>query len=377
MKNTLLLITVLFLFTNSSIFAQLDPVDVADLTLKIGGTGDEELYYGFAEGDQIVFNFEELNGKELKEIEIIELPNNSKFMDYKSISIVSKKINVNKNGVYLFKFKNSALSARICKVKIQRIPKSQDLISFNTNWEWKTIYDTTYVPYTQDSLVRRDTTYIQRTRKELVKTDTLVTELFNKSEHVYSELALGESQYSYLNVNLPLNSYTPNKFAPYSSTEVVAWSYWIGVGQKSVEEYERANNNMSSGIAAIGALTGYGALASLAVTGVSMFTSPSSGDNVSYKFITVQNGVNNTFDFGNGISASGRNTSLLQGGFTIQLYNDNIKDGIDVNVKIVCIQIRKTWEDIKYTEQKITPVYVTLNKTRMVVNKTQIRVNAN
>jgi len=49
-----------------SAFGQLQPVDVADLTIKIGAMGSEELFYGFAEGDQIVFNFEELKGKELR-----------------------------------------------------------------------------------------------------------------------------------------------------------------------------------------------------------------------------------------------------------------------------------------------------------------------
>lgn len=369
--------TLLTCLTILSAFGQQQPIDVAELTIKIGSMGSEELFYGFAEGDQIIFNFEELKGKELKEVEIIELPSSSKFMDYKTTKIENKKILVNQKGVYQFKFNNSALAGRICKVKIQRIPKSDEFISFNTNWEWKTLYDTTYVPYTQDSLVGYDTSYVNKTKKELIKIDTLVTELFNKTERVHSETAIGKTQYAYLNVNLPTNTHTPNKINPYQSTEVISWSYWLGVGQKAVEEYEKANSKLSGGISAIGALTGYGALASLAVTGVSMFTTPSVGDNVQYKFITVQNGVNNTFDFGNGISASGRNTNLLQGGFTIQLFNDNFRDGIDVTVKLACVQIRKTWEDKQYTEQVVKPRYVTLNKKRMVVNTRKIRVNAN
>jgi hypothetical protein len=368
--------TLLVCLTILSAFGQQQPIDVAELTIKIGSMGSEELFYGFAEGDQIIFNFEELKGKELKEVEIIELPSSSKFMDYKTVKIENKKILVNQKGVYQFKFKNSALAGRICKVKIQRIPKSEEFISFNTNWEWKTLYDTTYIPYTQDSLVGYDTTYVNKTKKELVKTDTLVTELYNKTERVHSETAIGKTQYAYLNVNLPTNIYTPNKINPYQSTEVISWSYWLGVGQKAVEEYEKANSKLSSGISAIGMLTGYGALASLAVTGISMFATPSVGDNVQYKFITVQNGVNNTFDFGNGISASGRNTNLLQGVFYIQLFNDNFRVGIDVTVKLACVQIRKTWEDKQYTEQVVKPRYVTLNKKRMVVNATKIRVNA-
>jgi len=38
----------------------MQPVDVADLTLKVDGLAEKILYYGFAEGDQIVFNFSEV-----------------------------------------------------------------------------------------------------------------------------------------------------------------------------------------------------------------------------------------------------------------------------------------------------------------------------
>lgn len=372
--------TLITLFSILSIFklsAQTQPIDVADLTIKIGSMGSENLFYGFAEGDQIVFSFKELKGKELKDIEIIELPGHSKFMDFKSSHIENKTISVNQKAIFQFRFNNGSVGGRICKVKIQRIPKSEELISFNTNWEWKTMYDTTYVPYTEDSLVGYDTTYVQKTKKDLVKIDTLVTELFTKSERVHSETAIGKSQYAFLNVHLPENTYLPNLLFTYESTEVIAWSYWIGVGQKSADEYERANNKLSKGIMALGSLTGYGALATLAATGISFFSVPSVGDNVNYKFLTVQNGVTKTFDFGNGIAAYGRNTEFLQGGFTIQLYNDNFMEGIDVEVKLVCIQLRKTWEDIEYTKEKVDPKYVSLNKQRMVVNTSEIRVNSN
>ncbi len=361
---------------NYSVYCQIEAVDVADLTIKVGGAKTNELYYGFAKGDVIVFNFEEINGKPLKEIEITELPSNSKFMDFKTTSIQEKKIKVNKTGVYKFSFRNSTLKGRICKVNIKRIPKTNDLLDFNTEWEWKTLYDTTYTPFTVDSIVGYDTTYITKTKKELFKTDTLISELFNKVETVHSSTNLNHSQYSYVNVNLPNNSYKPNVFKPYESTEVIAWSYWIGVGQQSTQQYEKANDNLKDGISAIGALSGYGALATLAVTGVSMFAPANTGDNVVYKFKYVKNGQTYMFDFGDGISASGRNTKLLQGGFTIELYNDNFKDGINVTVKIIAVQIRKTWRDVEYQEMEVKPNYVTLNKQKMNVSTRKIRVNA-
>ncbi|MGL5888387.1 MAG: hypothetical protein ACRC3B_00800, partial [Bacteroidia bacterium] len=42
-------------------------VDVTEQTLKISGNSEEILYYGFAEGDKILFSFSETDGKELKE----------------------------------------------------------------------------------------------------------------------------------------------------------------------------------------------------------------------------------------------------------------------------------------------------------------------
>lgn len=120
-KLTILIITVgLF---STKLFGQ-TIIDITENALKVGGLGEEVFYYGFTEGDQLIFNFQELNGKELKEVEIVELPSSSKFMDYKTSRIENKVLNVTRTGIYKFRFSNSALGGRICKVKIQRIPAS-------------------------------------------------------------------------------------------------------------------------------------------------------------------------------------------------------------------------------------------------------------
>ena len=120
MKKALTLL-VFIVFAINNISAQ-EPIDVAEIAIKIGAKGEEELYYGFAEGDQIVFSFKEADEREVKEVEIIELPSNSKFQDIETKEIKNKIIKVNKKGIYKFRFYNSALlKGRICKVKIQRI----------------------------------------------------------------------------------------------------------------------------------------------------------------------------------------------------------------------------------------------------------------
>lgn len=363
------------LLVQQLVFAQQQPVTVADLTIKIMGLTTRTLYYGFAPGDQIVFSCSAIDGKTLKRVEIIALPNAPQFSDFKTRDISRQTIAVYRKGVYAFRFTNTALKGRVFRVQIRRIPATPEQVAFNTDWKWETRYDTTYTSYTEDSLVGHDTTYVPKTQKVLVAVDTTITELFNKMERVHSETAIGKTPYAYLNVYLPTNRYSPNRFNPYQSTEVMAWSYWLGVGQKSVEDYQRINKQWSSGLTSLGMLTGYGALASLAVTGINLFGTPTVGDNVRYAFVTVQNGVERRFDFGNGTTASGRNTELLQGGFTIELQNDNFRDGIDVNVRLICVQLHKTWKDKVYHEPVVTPRYSTLHKKRRHIQTRKVRVN--
>lgn len=175
-----------------------DILDITDQTLKIGGNKEEELYFAFAEGDRIVFNFQEIDKKELTEIEILEYPSNSKFSDFKTNKIDGKTIVVPRNGVYIFRFKNSAITGRICKIKIQRIPGSDASKNFNTAVKWITKQDTVWNSYTKDVIISYDTSYVQKTKKELVKVDTIVTQLLDKVIRVHSETAAGKTQYPYM-----------------------------------------------------------------------------------------------------------------------------------------------------------------------------------
>ena len=108
------------------------PIDVAETSIKVGIKGEEAVYYGFAEGDQLIFSFEEANGKDMKEVEIVEMQGSSKFMEYKASKIENKTPTIPRKAIYKFRFANSALSARICKYKIQRIPASPATQNFNS-----------------------------------------------------------------------------------------------------------------------------------------------------------------------------------------------------------------------------------------------------
>jgi len=370
---------VIFFFISTISYSQIEPVNVADLKVKISGLSQEELYYSFAEGDQIIFNFEEVNEKPLKDLEIVALPANSKYNNFKVTKVENIKITVYNTGVYKFKFNNSSLAKRVCKINIQRIPKYKELISFNTNWKWKTIYDTTYIPYTADSLAGYDTINYKETVKEPVKTEQKEVILFDKNQRVGDKsMVIPRNSYTYLEVNLP-----PKKSEPNKTERNIAWAYWIGVGeeaQKAYKENVRSYGKVSTGVAS----NLIHPLAGLAIGAITELSLPSAGDNVHYYFIRNEQDAKNfkngyyfePFDQGNGKAAYGRNTEILDRKFFIGLHNDNNVQDIDVNVKIVVIKEIKYYEDKVYDRQKVEPKYVKIQKHKTEIKSHKIRVPA-
>ncbi len=318
------IILFLFVLCTSFVLTNGSPIEVADSTLKIGGLGEEVFYYGFAEGDQIVFSFEEVNGKELKEIEIVELPSNSKFMDYKTKKIENKTIQVTKTGIYKFRFSNSAIGGRICKFKIQRIPANEMTQNFNTAVYWKTLYDTTYTPVQERYLISRDTAF------------TMLTEQVAK---VSSTNAInGNSNKTIVDVTLPEGT--------------ISWSYYIGTGSEGKRAYEDAKNKcLTASAGAVAKIPGWGPLAALALHGTSYFNKVQGEDNVKYYFITNWDNVLlfqqgqpfYQYKQGDVVNDYSRIDSPLKGKIYLGLENDNVVDPIDVTVKINAVSVAEQW----------------------------------
>lgn len=354
-------------FTPLSAQSVIEPVEVVDLTLKIGGLSSEELFYGFAEGDVIVFSFEEIKGKELKEVEIIELPSQSKFMDFKPTKISEKEIKVQRTGIYQFKFTNSAVSGRICKVIIQRIPISEELINFDTGWEWKTNYDTSYVEYTEDSIIGYDTTYTSFKVKELVKVDTT----FDKKEEiprVHTRLNVnGDKTYVYYAFpnNIENTLYT---------RKVVAWGYYIGTDKK-----EPVVSNVSSKMMkSVFALNPVGGMA----LGVLSIASSTNGNNLDYHIVRDKENLEAFFAERQFNRLAGADVSMAasrfegnwQGVIYVCLDNDHTYP-VDVRVIVSSVMVNYYYEMKEYKKPKLTPVYTTLNKRKMNINSSKCRVN--
>lgn len=350
------LVVALLLFLTS--FSQ-ETVDVTDQKIKVGGLKEEELYFGFAAGDKIIFNFQEIDKKELKEVEIIEYPGNSKFSDFKTKSIANKTLNVNQNSIYIFRFKNSAISGRICRIQIQRIPASESTKIFNTTVTWVTKQDTTWTTYTKDVIVGYDTTYEQRTKRELVKSEQTEEHIMSKSQRVHSATN-SNSNKSYVFFQLP-----QNQISNYTTKKVISWAYWVGVGEEANSAWKE-NAKIISGLAKgiVGVYTS--PLGALAVGQVTNLLLPQIGEDVTYALtdktnteLFLQGNPYRPYDHGKGVAGykSFTNPLLCQGTYYVCLHNDNIMTGINVEIKAIAIIETNVYEDKKYTETVVKTRY--------------------
>lgn len=301
------------------------PIDVVENTIKVPAFKNEVFYFGFAEGDQVIFNFQEEKGKELKEIEIIEWPSSSRFMDYKTNKITNKILEIPRTAVYQFRFNNNSVSGRICKFKIQRIPAHAATKNFNTTVYWKTTLDSTITPTSEQFLV---------------KSDTLYQTLVDRVEKI--------SPQGVMNANA--NKAIVDFMLPEGT---LSWSYYIGAGYEGKLEYlngrEKFIDNMGCTPSKI---PGYNLMAALAVSGISYFSKAQGADNVKYSFIKDLNSVQayqsgRTFypyKQGDAINDASQMKSPRSGKVYIGLLNDNATEPIDVMVKASAVVLNQQWE---------------------------------
>lgn len=355
MNKSITLIIVLLLLIGTA-FGQSE-IDVTEQTIKLGGFQEEELYFGFAAGDKIIFSFQETNNKELKEVEIIEYPNNSKFSDYKTSKIENKIFNVNKTSVYIFRFKNSAIANRICKIEIKRIPIADETINFNSTVTWVSKQDTSWNTYTKDVIIGYDTTYLNKVKYELLRTDLKEELILDKTQVVHSQSNPNGNR-TRLFFTLPQNESSPVK-----KTKVISWAYWVGVdeaGNAAWEQNTKAVSSLVKGVASV-YLTPLGALA---LGTISEMAIPTYGEDVEYYIadevnaqLFLSGSPFRMFDNGKGVAGFRRFTNpvLCQGSYSILLSNDNVMQGILATIKVVAIIETEIYEEKQYKAQVVTP----------------------
>ncbi len=318
MKKTIAFLFMLFLIRFSN--GQLQPVDVIDETLKLSGlNGEQVLYYGFEAGEKIVFNFSEVDKKELKQIEIAEYPSNIKFADYKTKEIQNKIINVISKGVYVFRFQNTALGGRICKVKIQRIPASEATKNFNTDVVWKNY---------------NDTTYKEETERYLIKSDTVIDNSICSPDIVVHSSSNANGNHESFNFTLPRNT--------------VKWGYYVGVDQEGKQAFEKASRQTANDAAR---LPGYGPLAAFVLYGAACFSTLQSKESVNYALVEGEQNRNqfyhdqayNAYKSGNVACDPEKMTFIPQGNLYFCFRNTNLITAITVTLRIMAVTVNQEW----------------------------------
>lgn len=237
MKYTLFILSI---FLGFKTFGQ-QPITVTEQTIKIGPSRTETFYFGFAVGDILRITLNEINGKEIQEFEVMEYPNISKFTEFKISELNTKDIAIQKTGVYSFRlFNNSPLSGRVCKLKLERIPKSNETQNFNTSIIWIDKQDTTWHSYTKDVVIGYDTTYVHKTKKTLDTTLIFQESIIEKTERVHS------TTNSNGNTSIVFFSLPQNITTTYNTKKVMSWAYYVGVGDESKAAYQKDNISLTN-----------------------------------------------------------------------------------------------------------------------------------
>lgn len=312
----------LFISFSSVSYAQ-DTIDVVEKTIKVGSLAKITEYYGFAEGDKLIFNLEVENRKDIKDVTISEYPNSVKFADHSIGKVPNKVLNVSRKGIYVFEYYNSNISGRTVKIKIQRIPKSESTKDFNTNIKWVTKVDTLYTA--------KENTY-------LISSDTSVFNVMDSRVRV-SSMTNSNGNKTITDFTIPANT--------------IKWTYWIGVGNEGEAAFKQDQLRFSKmGSEILGSIN---PLVGFAYELISL-THANLGENVRYYFLPTIDDVqkfNNgqpfmQFKSGNVITDFGlmNYTAKNNERYYIGFENDNTIQGIDVNVKIIAIVVNNKYNTV-------------------------------
>ncbi|PSJ74880.1 hypothetical protein C7N43_21880 [Sphingobacteriales bacterium UPWRP_1] len=359
------------------VWAQMPLLTVADLTLKIPAKGEETLYYGFAQGDELIFSFREEEGKELTEVAVEEYPNNTRFADYKTSGVKNKSIRVTQKGVYVFRFNNKQLlKGRVCRILIQRVPATDETAGFNTNVEWISSFDTTYRIEEHQVLMGYDTLYTREENWEFKKSAQEEIVLFDKTQRVFAKTSFTNDNRTCLRIDLPPDTETKAK-----TRKLTGWAYWIGVGKEAGNAW--AENVKMVGGFAQGVIALYSPLGGLVAGLVSNLAIPKTGEDVYYCVLNAQNAnlflENKPFvpiDWGKGTGGYGKFTETAQNTCYICLENDNYLQAIDVAVKVAAIADVKEYLNKEKTRQVINPRMQTTRVEEPIITPVTIPVTA-
>lgn len=144
-KKSLLPLSLIFtvflsVFCISNLYSQ-DTIKITQQSFKLNNSSKID-YYGFAEGDKVMFSFSEMKYKGIDEIIITEYNSNNIIFKMTKPEFIHEIIDIPNTGIYKFKFTVGAFKSRDCEYILKRIPKDESKKNFNTSVYWETLFDT-------------------------------------------------------------------------------------------------------------------------------------------------------------------------------------------------------------------------------------------
>ena len=179
-----------------------------------------------------------------------------------------------------------------------------------------------------------------------------------------------------------------------SNTETLI--VWVGIGQESRQQYLDLTKTLTK-IAVKGAITTYSAGSSLLINGLTdqatdqaINSLPTSKNEVDIYFTDEQNATfwyndyENRINTYNGLQYPNQvkfykkftKEQIPSNSMYICIKNNSYSVPVDISLGVVAVCFDKIYEDKNYIREEQKPIYVKLNKKRMVVNTRKIRVNA-
>jgi len=311
--------------------------------------GKQEYTFGFAPGDKISYSIESIKGF-TDEMQIIEYPATTRYKSAKVPDLYKGTFDLPKGGFLTLRMIKLSTGKSRVKIRISRIPASPVYADFKTAVTWETVFDTIWKGG-KPELPVADTIFSYKSVRKVALVDTQLITIVDRYEHVPAG-SPGSPAATTVNVKLPVNEKTEQY-----TKELLQWAYVIGVGEASERAWDDARVSFSSDISDMSA-SAYASdpMAALA-TGVASAISlqPPSGPAVQYQ-VAYKNNLGETHIIDNGRStlAYGDATFPRQGGFSVILKNDQLRE-LDVHLSITAAEVRTSYitETVKVPKQII------------------------
>ncbi|MBQ0116905.1 MAG: hypothetical protein KBS98_03185 [Flavobacterium sp.] len=344
-------------------------VQLSSQQLVINPLKAQTFWYGFELDDEVEVVMRVADGSQMPEISLMSYPKEVLLKRNEKKKTIKESVKIHKKGVYFIEVKNMFKDKVAVELELYRKPKTKDTQRFDTSVRWVKEQQTQIKKVEETVTVGYDTTLVFVPEKVVVSQKKQEELLLDKTLRVPAYTTFDSNKTAvFLSLPEPVDTELESK-------KVVAWAYWVGVGKESNDFWNQNRKMIVGAVQGTATIftTPLGGIAAGLVTNMAL---PTQGEDVKYALVDQKN--KNLFmegkdfvhqDYGVGIASYKRFTAdkLMKGAYYVVLENDNLVQGIDVNVKVSAIVEHIKYKNIQKRVAQIAP----LKQTR-IVEKPQI-----